>query len=142
MQFKREPKKEGSDLRKSMELITESVKTGKTCIDIDKHDQWLKSRNDGKDYWELVYDSRAGMDKIANIIKEKVEDMRGKEELTAMINVKLNSDGSLQEWPEIEESSGTPEYDQSAIIAVVICAPYPMPKNRLANDYDDLVLPI
>ena len=47
--------------------------------------------------------------------------------LVVVVRVRLHSDGTLVDSPEVVESSGLPEYDKAAIRAIMQATPLPMP---------------
>ena len=47
--------------------------------------------------------------------------------LVVVVRVRLHSDGTLVDSPEVVESSGLPEYDKAAIRAIIKATPLPMP---------------
>lgn len=63
--------------------------------------------------------------------------------VVVVVEVNLNTDGSLAGIPEVGESSGFSEYDSAAVRAVLQAAPLPMPKDPdILEDFRNLRLHI
>ena len=67
---------------------------------------------------------------------------RGINNLVVVVRVRLHSDGTLVDLPEVVESSGLPEYDVEATRAVMKAAPLPMPTKEpeLMEQFKELIL--
>ncbi len=63
--------------------------------------------------------------------------------IIVVISFRLTADGEAVGFPEIEESSGYPEYDESAFQAVLRATPLPMPKEpELIKEFQSMTLRI
>ena len=68
---------------------------------------------------------------------------RGIENLEVVVEVRLNADGFLEEFPGVLEKSGVTEYDEEAMRAMLKAAPFVMPKEpELLEEFRVLTLRI
>ena len=68
---------------------------------------------------------------------------RGKEDLLVVVEVRLDTDGTLLELPSVLESSDLPEYDEAAVRAVLQASPFDMPREpELLEEFRILTLHI
>lgn len=65
-----------------------------------------------------------------------------RDDIKALVEVKLHPDGELRGWPKITRSSGFPEYDEAAIRAVIQASPLEVPSHepKLIGEFLELNL--
>ena len=68
---------------------------------------------------------------------------RGVEDLLVVVEVRLDTDGTLLGLPKVVEPSGVPDYDEAAVRAVLKASPFDMPRDpELVDDFRTLNLSI
>ena len=80
--------------------------------------------------------------RIESFLTEPLE-IRGLENLEVIVEIHLDTDGSLEGLPQILETSGIPEYDESVFRGILEAGTLPMPKEpELLEEFRVLTLRI
>ena len=84
--------------------------------------------------------------RIKNVIERHLQtppSARGEDDLLVVVEVRLDTDGTLLGLPSVLESSDLPDYDEAAVRAVLKASPFDMPREpELLEEFRILTLHI